>query len=97
MLQYKKIDVSEGIDVNETNASKECELFHYCFFKYVGFKLEEHVRNNCHDLLTMAYSLKNIAILSAKGATFRCLLMGISKNKALKKLNNSVTYDKGVL
>ena len=27
-----------------------------------------------------AYFLKNIAILSAKGATFRCLLMGISKN-----------------
>ena len=45
----------------------------------------------------MAHSLKNIAILSAKGNTFRCLLMGISKNKALKRLNNSVTYDKGVL
>ena len=45
----------------------------------------------------MAYSLKNIAMLSAKGATFRCLLMGISKNKVLKKLNNSVTYDRGVL
>ena len=38
-----------------------------------------------------------MAILSAKGATFRCLLMGISKNKALKRLNNSVTYDRGVL
>ena len=33
----------------------------------------------------MAHSLKNIAILSEKGATFRCLLMGISKNEALKK------------
>ena len=29
-------------------------------------------------------------------ATFRCLLMGISKHKALKRLNNSVTYDRGV-
>ena len=45
----------------------------------------------------MAYSLKNIAILNAKGATFRCLLMGISKNEALKRLNNPVTYDRGVL
>ena len=44
----------------------------------------------------MAYALKNIAILSAKGATFRCLLMRISKNEALKKLNNSVTYDRGL-
>ena len=40
---------------------------------------------------------KNIAILSAKGATFRYLLIGISKNEALKKLNNSVTYHRGVL
>ena len=97
MLQYEKIDASEGIDVNKTSASKECELCHYWFFKDIGFKFEEHVCNRCHDLLTMAYSLKNIAILSAKGATFRCLLMGISKNEAFKKLNNSVTYDRGVL
>ena len=38
----------------------------------------------------MVYFLKNIAILSAKGTTFRCLLMGISKNEGLKRLNNSV-------
>ena len=85
MLKYKNIDVSEGIDVNKTSASKEYELCHYWFFKDAGFKVEEHVCNRCHDLLTMAYSLKNVAILSAKGATFRCLLMGISKNEALKK------------
>ena len=97
MLQYQKIDVSEGIDVNKTSASKECELCHYWFFKDIGFKFDEHVCNGCHYLLTMAYSLKNIAVLSAKGATFRCLLMGTSKNEALKKLNNSVTYDRGVL
>ena len=42
----------------------------------------------------MAYSLKNIAILSAKRTTFRCLLMRISKNEGLKRLNNSVTYDR---
>ena len=97
MLQYEKIDASEGIDVNKASASKECELYRYWFFKDAGFKFEEHVCNRCHDLLTMAYSLKNIVILSAKGATLRCLLMGTSKNEALKKLNDSVTYDKGVL
>ena len=44
----------------------------------------------------MAYSLKIIAILSAIGATFRSLLLGTSKND-VKKLNNSVTYDRRVL
>ena len=97
MMQYNKSNVSEGIDVNKTSASKECELCHYWFFKDIGFKFEEHVCNKCHDLLTIAHSLKDIAILSAKDATFRCTLMGISKNEALKRLNNSVTYDRGVL
>ena len=99
MLQYQKINISEGIDVNKTNESKECELCHYSFFKDVGFKFEKHVCNGCHDLLTMTYSLRNVAILSAKGATFRCVLMSISKNglKGLKRLNNSVIYDRGVL
>ena len=46
-------------------------------------------------MLTITYSLKDMAILNAKGATFRCILM--SKNEGLKRLNNSVTYDKGVL
>ena len=80
MLQYQKIDVLEGIDVNKTSASEECELCQYWFFKDVGFKFEKHVCDGCHDLLTMIYSLKNIAILSAKGTAFRCLLIGISEN-----------------
>ena len=84
MLQYQKINVSEGIDVNKTSASKECKLCHYWFFKDVEFKFEEHVCNGCHYLFKMAHSLKNIVILSTKGATFRCLLMGTSKKKALK-------------
>ena len=57
MLQNEKIDVSEGIDVNKTYASKKCELFHCWFFKDIGFKFEEHICNGCHDLLRMAHSL----------------------------------------
>ena len=45
----------------------------------------------------IAYSLKDIVILNGKRATFRCILIGIRKNEGLKRLNNSVTYDKGVL
>ena len=29
MLKYDKIDISEGIDLNKTNKSKECMFFHY--------------------------------------------------------------------
>ena len=77
--------------------SEKCELCHYWFFKDAGFTFEKHVYNKCHDLLTMAHSLNNIAMLSAKGVIFRGLLRGISKNEGLKRLNNSVTYDREVL
>ena len=33
MLEYKRIDISEGIDVNKTNLSKECDICHYWYFK----------------------------------------------------------------
>ena len=45
----------------------------------------------------MAYGLENIAILNAKGATFRCILWGISRKEGLRRLNNSVLENKGVL
>ena len=64
MLQYKKIDVSEGIDTNKTSASKECD---YCYFKEARFKFEPEVCNKCHDVLMTTYKLKNIAILNVKG------------------------------
>ena len=97
MLQYEKIDVSEGVDVNKTSSSKECMLCHYWFFKDVGFKVKEHVCNKCHDLLMTAYELKNIATLSVRGTAFRRILWSISRNEGLKRLNNSVLEDKGVL
>ena len=81
MLQYKRIDVSDGIDVCSRSSSKKCMLCHYWFFKDIGFKFEDHVCNGCHDLLAMAYGLENIAILSAKGLTFRCILWVISRNE----------------
>ena len=98
MLQYKKIDVSEGIDTNKTGTSKECMLCHYWYFKDVGLKFEPHVCNKCHDVYMTAYELKNIAILNViKGVDFRRILWGISRDEAVNRLNNSVLDNKGIL
>ena len=72
-------------------------FYHYWFFEKTGFKFDDYICNKCHDFLTKADSLKNVTILNAKGNTNRYILMGISKNEGLKRLNNSVTYDTGVL
>ena len=47
MLQYEGIDISEGIDIHKTNASKEYMLCHYWYFKDVRFKFEPRVCNKC--------------------------------------------------
>ena len=51
MLEYDRIFISEGIDVNKTNASKECDICHYWYFKDIGFKYEPYLCNGCHDLM----------------------------------------------
>ena len=34
MKEYERIDISEGIDLNKTNKSKECMLCHYWYFAH---------------------------------------------------------------
>ena len=97
MLQYEKIDVSEGIDTTKTSASKKYILCHYWYFKDVGFRFEPHVCNKCHDVLMTVYELKNTALINVKGVNFRCILWGISRDEAINRLHNSVFKDKGVL
>ena len=90
MLQYDRIDVSEGTDINKTSVSKERILCLYWIFKDVDYKFQPYVCNDCHAVSMMAYELKNIAILNTKGVDYRCILWGISKNDAINRLNNFV-------
>ena len=32
MLYFDRINISEGINVNKTSASKDCDIFHYWYF-----------------------------------------------------------------
>ena len=50
MLYYERIDISEEIDINKTNRSKECDICHYCYFlnKRVKFQLYVCNTNNAY-------------------------------------------------
>ena len=41
MLYYDRIDVSEGIDVNKTGASKDCIICHCWYFLDEGLNQKE--------------------------------------------------------
>ena len=88
MLYYDRTDISEGVDVNKTSASKECGICHYWYFLNYSFKFQTIVCNRCHDLLLISINLSDIAILNIKGSDYRCIISLIIKNEAIKLRQN---------
>ena len=86
ILCYDRIDISEGIDVNRTSASKECDICHYWYFLNHSFKFQPNVCNRYHDLLMISINLSDIAILNIKGADYCCIISLISQNEAINLL-----------
>ena len=85
-------DVFEEIDVNKTNASKECDICRYWYFLNYDLKFQPNVWNMCHDLLIMSINLGDIAILSIKGSNYHCIISLISKNEARNLMQNAEHY-----
>ena len=54
MLYYDRTDVSEGMNINKTSASKECDICHYWYFLNKGFKFQPYVWSRCNHLLMMS-------------------------------------------
>ena len=94
MLEYDIIDISEVIDVNKTNLSKEYELCHYWCFKDIGFKYEKYLCNGCHDLMQKAISFNNVAIVYVKRNAYRIHFWYMSKVDAIYIMNGSNLVDK---
>ena len=82
MLEYGKIDISEGIDVNKTNLSKKYDICHCWYFKDIGFKYEPYLCNRCHDLMQKAMGFNNIAIVYIKESAYRIPVECMSKDDA---------------
>ena len=93
MLYSDRIDVSEGIDVNKTNASNECDICHYWHFLNKDFKFQPNVCNRWHDLLMMSISLSDISILDIKSNDYYCIISGIGKNEAINLMQNADLTD----
>ena len=98
MLEYDRIDISKGIDANKTSPSKECDIYHFWYFKDIGFEYERYLCNGCHDLMQRAMSFNNVAIVYIKGSAYRIHFWYMSKDDAINIMNGSNLADKrGVL
>ena len=98
MLEYDRIDISERIYINKTNAWKECKICHYWYFKVIGFKYEPYLCNVCHGLMQNAISFNDVAVVYIKGSAYRIHICDMSKNDGISIMKNSNLIDKmGIL
>ena len=98
MLKCDRINISEEIDLNKTNASNKCDVCHFWYFKDIDFKYEPYLCNGCHDLTQKAMSFNNVAIVYVKGNAYRINFWYMSKDDAINIMNGSNLVDKrGVL
>ena len=70
MLQYDRIDISEEIDINNTNTSKECDICHYWYFLDKALKYEPYICTGCHYLIQKAMRFNDMATVSVKGSDY---------------------------
>ena len=99
MLYYGRINVFGGIYINQTSASKECDICHYLYFLNYSYKFQSNVCNRYHDLLMMSLNFSdllmmsmnfsNIAVLNIKDSDYRCIISLISKNEAINFMQNA--------
>ena len=97
MLEYERIDISEGIDLNKSDKSKECDICHYWYFLDKNFNYEPYLCNGYHNLMQKKMNFNDVAIVSIKGSDYRIHFWYMNKNDAINLLNNSVLHNKGVL
>ena len=94
MLEYDRIDISEGIDTNKTGKSKKCNICHYWDFLDKNFNYEPYLCNGCHDLMQKAMNFNDVAIVSIKGNDYRIHFWYMSKDEAISITHNSSLNEK---
>ena len=98
MLEYEKIDISDGIDVNKSDKSKECMLCHYWYFLDKIFSYGPYLCDGCYNIMQKCNNLKNIAVVHVKKSAYRIYFLYMSKREVKKLMINSNLIDKkGVL
>ena len=93
MLYDRRIGISEGIDINKWNASKEFNISHYWYFSTV-YLFQLYFWNGCHNVLMMSLKLSVIAILSINSVDYCCIITGISKYEAVNVLQKADLNEK---
>ena len=96
MLYYKKMDISEGVDLAKSNKSKECMICHSWCFNH-GFKFQDSVCNGCNDLAMIYLNISDITIITVKNVDYCCIIHKICKFEAINLMESAVLENRGYI
>ena len=95
MLEYDRIDISEGIDIKKfKRTSRECSLCKFYYFLDKNFSYGPYLCNGCHDMSFKAISMENLAIINHNGNHYCVNFVSMSKKDAFNLIKNAVIIDK---
>ena len=95
MLEYDRIDISEGIDINKCEeTSRRCRLCKFYYLLDKNFSYEPFLCNCCYDMSLKAVSMQNLAIINDNGNHYRVNFACISKKDAYNLIKNAMMIDK---
>ena len=97
MLEYDGIEISERIDIDKTNASKQFDICHFWYFLDKSFNYEPDFRNGCHDLMQKNMNFNDVAIVSIKGNVYRIHFWYMRNDDAINIMKNSYFKKSGLL
>ena len=92
MLEYDRIDISEGIDIKKCKeTSRECSLCK-------NFNYGPYLCDGCYDMSMKAVNMQNLTIINHNGNHYRVNFAFMSKKDAYGLVKNAVIMDeKGTL
>ena len=99
MLEYDRIDISEGTDIKKRKEiSRECSLCKFYYFSDKNFKYGPYLCDGCYDMSMKAVSMQNLAIINHNGNHYRVKFVFMSKKDAFNLIKNALIMgEKGTL
>ena len=95
MLEYDRIDISEGIDINKCEeTSKKCSLCKFYYFLDKNFSYGPFLYNGCYDMSLKSVSMQTLTIINNNGNHYRVNFAFISKKDAYNLIKNTTIIDK---
>ena len=99
MLEYDRINISEGIDITKSEeTSRECSLCKFYYFLDKNFKCGPYLCDDCYDMSMKAVSVQNLTIINNNGNYYRIIFAFMTKKDVYDLIKNALIMgEKGTL